>query len=215
MNPTLTKFHLVVVGGVHDGRVIPVVPPFLIGRATECHLRPASTAVSLRHCVIEEREGHAFIQDLGSTNGTFLNDDRLTSDCPLRDGDELCVGPLRFLVSSDSPIRIVEEPVGTPSGTKGENETIVNGELRAEDDTIVNGELRAEDDTVVNNPQMTDDEISRLLLDGDEEADQERDSIVGERPTEAMAVLEHATPTKESPSSAASDILRQMRRTKK
>jgi len=203
MNSNLSMFHLVVVGGVHDGRVIPVVPPFLIGRAAECHLRPASTAVSSRHCVIEEREGHAFIQDLGSTNGTFLNDDRLTSDCPLRDGDELCVGPLRFLVSSDSPIRIVEEPVGTPSGSTGENETIVNGELRAADETVVS------------NPQMTDDEISRLLLGDDEATEQEWNSSVAELPTEALAVIEPATPAKESPSSAAGDILRQMRRTKK
>lgn len=202
MNTNLPTFHLVVVGGVHDGRVIPVVPPFLIGRAAECHLRPASTFVSSVHCVIEERDGRVFIEDLGSTNGTFLNDDRLISDCFLRDGDELCVGPLRFLVSRDSPVRIVEAPIGTPTGSAGENETIVNGGLKAVDETVVSGDL------------MTDDEAARLLLD-DEEAEQERESIVAELPKQATAVIEHAPPTNNPTSSAAGDILRQMRRTKK
>jgi len=203
MNTNAPAFYLVVVGGVHDGRAIPVVPPFLIGRASECHLRPASTAVSSLHCVIEDREGHIFIQDLGSTNGTFLNDDRLISDCLLRDGDELGVGPLQFLVSSDAPIRVVENPVITRPESASENETIVNGDLKAADETVVSDD------------RMTDDEAARLLLGDDEETDQLRESAVAELPTQATAVIEHAPPSENPTSSAAGDILRQMRRTKK
>ncbi len=92
MNTAISGFSLVVVGGVYNGRVIPILAPFLIGRAAECNLRQA---ISLKHCVIEEREGRIVVRDLDSTNGTFLNDYLLTRGCPLREGDDLRVGPLQ------------------------------------------------------------------------------------------------------------------------
>jgi len=202
MNTTPPSFHLLVVGGVHDGRAIPLRTPFLIGRATDCHLRPASAAVSLRHCAIEDREGQVFIQDLGSTNGTFINDDRLNSDCPLRDGDELCIGPLRFLVRSDS-IRIVEEPV-----------TVATTPPSSGIETIVNVELRAADETIVSDDRMTEDEAGRLLLD-DEELGTQREPVVTEPPTHEVAAVKQVLPSAKPTSSVANDILRQMRRTKK
>lgn len=57
--------------------------------------------VSRRHARIMHRNGQYFIEDLGSTNGTFINRGRrlLSGDRqPLRDGDEIIVGKtfLRF-----------------------------------------------------------------------------------------------------------------------
>lgn len=114
-----SRVRLVVVGGPHDGKVLPVQLPFMVGRAAECHLRPASVAVSALHCAIEDRQGRPVVRDLGSTNGTFVNGVRLTCEFPLRDSDELRVGPLRFLVrvydlfhtqdGDDSAIRLIDE----------------------------------------------------------------------------------------------------------
>ncbi|MGC9397503.1 MAG: FHA domain-containing protein [Anaerolineae bacterium] len=52
--------------------------------------------VSRRHARIYRREGRLFIEDLDSTNGTFLNDDRLEPyvPCELHDGDTLTLGVL-------------------------------------------------------------------------------------------------------------------------
>ena len=99
MTPSDSSFevNLYVAGGVHDGRVIPVRGTFLIGRAVGCHLRPASEAVAPRHCAIEVRDRGPVLVDLGSDTGAFVNDDRLARAGPLRDGDELQVGPLRFV----------------------------------------------------------------------------------------------------------------------
>lgn len=51
---------------------------------------------SSRHARIS-REGHAIvIEDLGSTNGTYLNDEPLTGPQPLHDGDRIRIGDCEF-----------------------------------------------------------------------------------------------------------------------
>lgn len=63
--------------------------------------------VSRRHAKISFRDGGYLIQDLGSTNGTFVNRGRRLApgdSCPLKDGDEIIVGKtfLRFHVAKSS-----------------------------------------------------------------------------------------------------------------
>src|SRR2546423_773434 len=67
--------------------------PFVIGRDPRCELRPRSVLVSRRHCALVERDGKLFAEDLGSGNGTFVNDRRIQG-ATLADGDRLKVGPL-------------------------------------------------------------------------------------------------------------------------
>jgi hypothetical protein len=51
---------------------------------------------SARHARIS-RQGHVFvIEDLGSTNGTYLNDERLDGPQPLRPGDRIRIGDSEF-----------------------------------------------------------------------------------------------------------------------
>jgi hypothetical protein len=58
----------------------------------------AEHGVSRRHAVIKRGEDTLMLVDLGSTNGTHLNGQRLTPDQPrvLRDGDEIRMGRLVF-----------------------------------------------------------------------------------------------------------------------
>ena len=70
------KVSLVVASGVHQGKVIPITgSQFFIGRDAQCHLRPASQAISKRHCGVLVRDGKVYIKDYGSTNGTTVNDE--------------------------------------------------------------------------------------------------------------------------------------------
>ena len=64
-----------------------------IGRAPNCTIMiPDDTYVSQLHARIYIRDGKPFVEDLGSTNGTFLNRDRLSKTMPLHRGDKLQIG---------------------------------------------------------------------------------------------------------------------------
>src|SRR3954468_448838 len=90
---------LIVLAGAKEGLEIPLKKDkFLIGRAKECALRAGSEAISRRHCAILHRETGWTVRDLGSRNGTLVNDERITKEVPLKDGDLLRVGPLEFRV---------------------------------------------------------------------------------------------------------------------
>jgi pSer/pThr/pTyr-binding forkhead associated (FHA) protein len=101
------KLTLVVASGVHQGKAVPVVgPEFLIGRDPQCHLRPASQAVSKQHCALIIRESAVFLKDFGSTNGTLLNDAVVKGEeRQLKNNDSLKIGPLDFTVRIDLTAR--------------------------------------------------------------------------------------------------------------
>jgi len=94
------KVSLVVASGAHQGKVIPVVgTQFVIGRDPQCHLRPASQAVSKQHCAIIIRNGVVSLKDFGSTNGSILNDTIVKGEeQQLKNNDSVKVGPLDFTV---------------------------------------------------------------------------------------------------------------------
>jgi DNA-binding winged helix-turn-helix (wHTH) protein len=63
-----------------------------IGRGVEADIRVDSEWVSRRHARIVVSEGSAFIEDLGSKNGTFIRGKRIDGPVELHDGDEITVG---------------------------------------------------------------------------------------------------------------------------
>jgi pSer/pThr/pTyr-binding forkhead associated (FHA) protein len=70
-------------------------------------------SVSRRHArILVEAEG-AFLEDLGSKNGTFLRGERLAARSPLRDGDNFCLG------SEWMAIRILHEARSTKTLSRG------------------------------------------------------------------------------------------------
>src|SRR5215831_940830 len=73
--------------------------PFVIGRRTDSDCRLPWPFVSRRHCQFTRTGDQVLVQDLDSFNGTFVNGKRASSPLPVRDGDELRLGPCVFRVS--------------------------------------------------------------------------------------------------------------------
>lgn len=70
--------------------------PTRIGRGIENEIVIVSKLSSREHAVIHREGRRSNIEDLGSTNGTFLNGERVQGSIPLRDGDQLLIGGLKF-----------------------------------------------------------------------------------------------------------------------
>lgn len=67
-----------------------------IGRAVECDIVITSKRVSREHSRLRRDGRRVMLEDLGSTNGTFLNDERIMEPMELRDGDLIAVGDVKF-----------------------------------------------------------------------------------------------------------------------
>jgi pSer/pThr/pTyr-binding forkhead associated (FHA) protein len=73
----------------------PGAPRTRIGRSPDCEIFLDDVTVSRDHAVLVERDGHFFVEDQGSLNGTFVNRRRIDS-AELENGDELQVGKYRL-----------------------------------------------------------------------------------------------------------------------
>ena len=102
---------LKVVGGKNNGREIKInVPEFIIGRGEEAHLRPSSELISRQHCAIRLKDGRVEIEDMGSRNGSFVNDEQLSGVHKAKSGDRLRVGRLTFEVVIDPVVASAKKP---------------------------------------------------------------------------------------------------------
>lgn len=63
-----------------------------IGRGAECELRIEDTYASQQHARIFGKDGGWYVEDLGSTNGTYVNEQRLVAPALLQHGDRVRVG---------------------------------------------------------------------------------------------------------------------------
>jgi DNA-binding winged helix-turn-helix (wHTH) protein len=78
---------------VWNGRLLPLADgENIAGRGVDCSLVIEATSVSRRHARIVVSTGAATLEDLGSTNGTFVNDAAIRSATALRDGDMVTLG---------------------------------------------------------------------------------------------------------------------------
>ena len=86
---------LLIVDGEGAGREITLSLPAVIGRSRSVGITIAHPLVSRQHCELVERDGQLIVRDLGSLNGTFIGDMRVTEEA-LPPGGLLTVGQVTF-----------------------------------------------------------------------------------------------------------------------
>jgi pSer/pThr/pTyr-binding forkhead associated (FHA) protein len=100
----------------HSGerRDFPIRRKTIIGRTSECDIQIELDVVSRRHCELTRKTDMVAVRDLGSSNGTYVNNKRI-QQANMEAGDTLTVGPVIFTLVFDGepanikPIRTILE----------------------------------------------------------------------------------------------------------
>ncbi len=87
----MMRVELEVLSGPMDGHVFQFNSTSDIGREGKLKLA-IDRFVSRRHAIVELQENQAFLEDLASTNGIFLDDERVEGRVPLHNGKTFRVG---------------------------------------------------------------------------------------------------------------------------
>jgi hypothetical protein len=111
-----TRHVLEVVAPTGSERRIPVHLPLTIGRTAPSDLVLNGGDISRTHCRIVADGGGVALSDLNSTNGTFLNGQRIAATAPLKPGDRLEVGSYVLVYAQQD----LNPP---PGGTEGTTHT--------------------------------------------------------------------------------------------
>jgi pSer/pThr/pTyr-binding forkhead associated (FHA) protein len=83
-------------GGLRSGERFDLIGGLSIGRSAEADVRIEDRYASGLHARIFSRDGHTYVEDMNSTNGTLLNDATLHGEAELIDGDLVRIGDTQF-----------------------------------------------------------------------------------------------------------------------
>ncbi|NQV27393.1 MAG: FHA domain-containing protein [Rhodopirellula sp.] len=128
---------LIIMTGKHQGKKMALAEgcKLVIGRDEGVAVRLATSEVSRRHCAIRVREGVVSVEDLGSRNGTQINDVTIIKRTKLRHGDILRVGPMLFEFQDKAKAIAAS---GTKTSPEIESETDEINIRESSEDSIVN-----------------------------------------------------------------------------
>jgi len=101
----MTDLTLEIVEGPGAGRQLVLDKPALIGRSPDADLPLEDGQASRKHAQVSPAsDGSAVVEDLGSANGTFVNQNELVGPARLDPGDELQIGVTVIQVRSQAQV---------------------------------------------------------------------------------------------------------------
>ena len=90
-------------GGLKSGARWDLFGGLSIGRGDDADVRIEDKFASQIHCRIYSRGPSYYVEDMGSTNGTYLNDNRFRAEALLSDLDEIRIGDTELRFEIDVP----------------------------------------------------------------------------------------------------------------
>jgi diguanylate cyclase (GGDEF)-like protein len=97
------RAQLVVLAGSNVGEMYNLLGTLVVGRGREADIRIQTDGISRQHARVKVGPDSVVLEDLGSTNGSFVNGERIES-CELQDGDKIQFGSstiLKFTYQDD------------------------------------------------------------------------------------------------------------------
>jgi len=181
------KAKLIVVGGDAKAAEINLNLPAILGRGREANLTLPHPLVSRQHCEIFEQDGRLAVRDMGSLNGTFVNNQKIEEPTILPSGDLLTVGAVTFrAVYTDASLSGIakgntpnDQTVGISDNTVtqfgGDDEEVEfefdDATEAADDDFDVVDEVAGEGSVVGSGIELVDDDWDEDFFEDDESDD--------------------------------------------
>jgi hypothetical protein len=92
--PGTSEVFLYAERGPGSGQLLPIAPGTLVlGRSSSADLRLPHASISRRHARLQRRGERFFLEDLGSQNGTYLEEERLSAEREVLLGQRIHIGP--------------------------------------------------------------------------------------------------------------------------
>lgn len=141
MSDESSGFALRFISGKYQGGEVPLpkAREFVIGRGGELDIVLVEDMVSRKHAKLTLSEGKIVIQDLGSTNGTFVNGEKVRKSL-LKEGDRVLIGTsiLKLISAADSKLA-----ANASNMDRGALQQMLDGvaERRKDESTAVSGSL--------------------------------------------------------------------------
>lgn len=142
----------------------------IIGRKVNCDLRIPLTSVSRQHCELTVDGSKVQVKDLGSSNGTYHNSERV-QDAHLSAGDELVIGPVVFTLVVDGqpedikPVRTIVSNEGStrmPAANSAQQASGAPTAMVEPEDLDISDMLGDEDDDSTPTVDLDEDPIAAL-----------------------------------------------------
>ncbi|HYE07833.1 MAG TPA: adenylate/guanylate cyclase domain-containing protein [Planctomycetota bacterium] len=146
-------FELVFLTGARAGQVVPVTKTLLAGRSPECSLEVPDPNTSRQHSRVIYDGVSCSVADNGSSNGTYLNDVRLTSTVKLTPGDIIRLGETRIRFQAKK----------RTSGGDSTNASSIFSIKEAEEDLSQSILLRVEDLAKKADPAVLGQRLSAII----------------------------------------------------
>ena len=96
----LPKFVMRGVSGPTFGKTFGILGTMTLGRSAECDISIATDEISRHHAKLQVVPDGVMVEDLGSANGTFVNNQRVHGGTLMKAGDELRLDTVRFMLMS-------------------------------------------------------------------------------------------------------------------